>query len=188
MTQASPFGITLKPGARAGELTIPSSKSAVHRLLICAALGKGETVLKLNGLSKDILATAACLRALGADIEIEETHIRIRAIREGKQNAVLPCGESGSTLRFLLPVAGALGASGYFIMEGRLPERPMRVYEELLCQKGMEIRREGERLYFSGKLQGGDFTLPGDVSSQYFSGLLLSLPLLDGDSSIRATG
>ena len=180
--------VTLLPGPVTGTVSIPSSKSAAHRLLICAALGEGKTRLKLDGFSDDILATAGCLRALGAGIEIHTDGIRVTPVRAPASGGLLPCGESGSTLRFLLPVAGALGASGCFQMEGRLPERPMRVYEELLRARGMEIARDGKRLFFGGRLQSGEYALPGDVSSQYFSGLLMALPLLSGDSRVTAAG
>lgn len=182
------FSVTLAPGVRCGEVAIPSSKSAAHRLLICAALGQGRTEFLVDGLSNDILATAACLRALGADVEEGPHGITVTPVKETASDALLPCGESGSTLRFLLPVAGALGASGCFLMEGRLPERPMRVFEDVLSAHGMRITREGDRLQFGGKLLSGDYRLPGDVSSQYFSGLLMALPLLSGDSTLHAEG
>ena len=176
----------LSPGERSGNIKIPSSKSAVHRLLICAALGKERVWLQFDGLSKDIAATAACLQALGAEIRIEENTITVAPIETSVKNALLPCGESGSTLRFLLPVAGALEAEGTFKMEGRLPERPMQVYEELLHTHGMEIRRCGDALHFSGRLKSGEYPVPGNISSQYFSGLLMALPLLQDDSRIVA--
>ena len=180
--------ITLPPGQRTGDICIPASKSVAHRLLICAALGEGETILQIDGFSVDILATAKCLEAIGAGIETDARSIRVTPVKKTTGGSLLPCGESGSTLRFLLPVAGALGASGTFKMEGRLPERPMRVYEDVLRAHGMEISRDGNRLHFGGQLQSGDYRLPGDVSSQYFSGLLMALPLLDGDSTVTAEG
>lgn len=182
------FSVTIPPGARSGEVHIPASKSVAHRLLICAALGEGKTTILIDGFSNDILATAKCLKALGAGIEADGRRIRVTPIRKPVSGGLLPCGESGSTLRFLLPVAGALGVSGYFRMEGRLPERPMQVYEEILRAHGMEIARDGSWLRFGGKLQRGEYRLPGDVSSQYFSGLLLALPLLEGDSTLLAEG
>lgn len=188
MREGERFSVTLRPGARAGAVRIPASKSVAHRLLICAALGEGETALRIEGFSKDILATAACLRALGAGIDQRGDALHVTPIRKPADGGLLPCGESGSTLRFLLPVAGALGASGCFEMEGRLPERPMQAYEDLLRAHGMEIGREGCRLYFGGQLQSGEYRLAGDVSSQYFSGLLLALPLLGGDSAVVAEG
>ncbi len=100
----------------------------------------------------------------------------------------LPCGESGSTLRFLLPVTGALGARAVFQMEGRLPQRPLEPLRSLLEEHGMEIRQEGDRLFCSGNLTPGTFRIPGNVSSQYVSGLLMALPLLPGDSVLEVTG
>lgn len=188
MMRESRFSVTLPPGPRAGEVRIPASKSVAHRLLICAALGERKTALLLDGASDDILATAKCLRALGARVERTAGGIRVAPIDRPVSGGLLPCGESGSTLRFLLPVAGALGVSGYFRMEGRLPERPMRAYEELLRAHGMTISRDGSWLRFGGRLQSGAYSLPGDVSSQYFSGLLMALPLLNGDNSVTAEG
>ena len=188
MRQEQSLPVILPPGPRSGEVHIPASKSVAHRLLICAALGEGKTALRIDGFSRDILATAACLRALGAGITGREHVIRVAPVRKPVSGGLLPCGESGSTLRFLLPVAGALGISGTFRMEGRLPERPMKVYEELLCAHGMRIERIGCFLHFGGQLQSGEYRLRGDVSSQYFSGLLMALPRLSGDSTVIAEG
>ena len=182
------FSVILPPGPRSGEVRIPASKSVAHRLLICAALGESRTLIRIDGFSRDILATAACLKALGAKMEIRKDVIRVIPIRGPVSGGMLPCGESGSTLRFLLPVAGALGASGYFHMEGRLPERPMQVYEDLLRSHGMRIERNGSWLHFGGQLQSGEYRLPGDVSSQYFSGLLMALPMISGESTVIAEG
>ncbi|MBR4474843.1 MAG: 3-phosphoshikimate 1-carboxyvinyltransferase [Oscillospiraceae bacterium] len=183
--------MTMQPGLRFGELKIPSSKSHVHRLLIAAALGEDPVFVRLRGLSDDILATAACLRAMGAEVSCTESGISVSPPdRSGaqKEEVLLPCGESGSTLRFLLPVLGACGISGCFRMEGRLPERPMGVFEDELRRHGMNIRREGCFLHAAGKLTAGDYCLPGNISSQYFSGLLFALPLLEGESRLRADG
>ncbi len=188
MKKEHSFSVGLTPGPYAGEVCIPSSKSVAHRLLICAALGTEKTTLLIDGFSKDIFATAKCLKALGAGIETNGRRIRVTPIQKPVSGGLLPCGESGSTLRFLLPVAGALGVSGYFKMEGRLPERPMQVYEDVLRAHGMEISRDGSWLCFGGQLRSGDYSLPGDVSSQYFSGLLMALPRLAGDSSVTAEG
>lgn len=180
---------TVLPGERAGQVKIPASKSQAHRLLICAALGERETVISCDGISKDIAATAACLNALGSAVE-ETTpgQLRVtpvRAVPEGV--CVLPCGESGSTLRFLLPVVGALGAKADFYREGRLPQRPLAPLDSALRAHGMDIQSEGSLLRCRGQLRGGDYVLPGNVSSQYISGLLMALPLLKGDSSLHIT-
>ena len=174
----------VSPGQRSGCVRIPSSKSIVHRLLICTALGKEPVRISFNGLSKDILATVNCLRALGAEIAISDNQLSVQPARVYPENAVLPCGESGSTLRFLLPVVGALGMEGCFMMEGRLPDRPMKEYEALLSAHGMNIKHSGNSLFCKGKLTSGSYTLPGNISSQYFSGLLMALPLLSDDSEL----
>ena len=178
----------IPPGERSGTVKIPSSKSVVHRLLICAALGSNPVRIGFDGLSKDIAATASCLQALGTGITVEKSAITVHPNSIAAGDVLLPCGESGSTLRFLLPVAGVLGAKGCFQMEGRLPERPMRPFEELLRLHGMEIEREGSALHFGGKLRSGDYPLAGDISSQYFSGLLMALPLSEGDSRVLPEG
>ena len=181
---------TLAPGERYGEVRIPSSKSIVHRQLICAALGEHEVLIRYDGLSRDIRATADCLSALGADIRIGENTLCVKPIdvRSNVETARLPTGESGSTLRFLIPVAGALGRRADFIMEGRLAERPMAPFDRLLREHGMSLTREGQILHCEGQLEGGMFCLPGNISSQYFSGLLMALPKLGCDSRIQTEG
>ena len=177
------------PGERSGSLRICASKSQAHRLLICAALSEDETLLHCDGLSQDIQASIRCLCALGAEIQAEGDRLQVRPIRripEGE--AALYCRESGSTLRFLLPVAGALGAAGRFHREGRLAERPLAPLDRALREKGVSIWEEGEQLCFRGALQPGAYSLPGDVSSQYISGLLMALPRLPGESSLTVTG
>ena len=178
----------IPPGKRMGTVKIPSSKSVVHRLLICAALGSSPVRIGFDGLSKDIAATASCLQALGTGITVEKSAITVQPNSIAAGDVFLPCGESGSTLRFLLPVAGVLGAKGCFHMEGRLPERPMHPFEELLRLHGMEVTREGSALHFGGKLRSGDYPLAGDISSQYFSGLLMALPLAEGGSRVLPEG
>ena len=180
----------LLPGARTGCVRIPASKSQAHRLLICAALGTKAVCIRCDGLSKDIEATIACLEALGAQIRTKEDGVLlVRPVTKKPEGlCVLPCGESGSTLRFLLPVVGALGAQAVFLREGRLPERPLAPLDGELRRQGMTIREEGERLCCSGRLRPGDYRLPGDISSQYISGLLMALPLLPGESRLQVTG
>ena len=179
------------PGSLSGSFRAPASKSHAHRLLICAALGTAPVTVLCDTFSDDILATIDCLTAMGAQITHEENRISVTPVfasRKPDGLCKLPCRESGSTLRFLLPVLGALGLSGVFQMEGRLPERPLHPLDEVLMAHGMTIRRDGSALHVSGQLQPGHFSLPGDVSSQYLSGLLFALPLLDGDSTLEITG
>ena len=179
----------ISPGPRSGQVQIPASKSRAHRLLICAALSREETLLRCEGISRDILATMNCLLALGAEIEEEQGLIRVSPIRERpKGECLLPCGESGTTLRLLLPVVGALGARAVFQREGRLPKRPLAPLDRELIAHGMRLSEDGTLLRTEGRLWSGDYALPGNVSSQYISGLLLALPLLEGDSRLRVLG
>ena len=180
---------TILPGARTGEVHIPASKSQAHRMLLCAAMGENEVTLRCRGLSKDILATVACLKALGASVDAEGEVLHLRPVSAPPPRlCLLPCGESGSTLRFLLPLVGALGASAVFEREGRLPERPIEPLGRELCRNGMDIRSDGARLSCSGQLRPGAFSLPGNISSQYISALLMTLPLLEGESTLHMEG
>lgn len=184
------MNMIIKPGPRSGRVKIPASKSQAHRLLICAALGEGETLIQCDGLSADISATVTCLKALGADIRrTEDGRLRVRPVEKVPAGLCrLRCGESGSTLRFLLPVCGALGVEAVFHMEGRLPQRPLAPLDRELAAHGMRLRREESLLYCSGQLRSGDYELPGNVSSQYISGLLLALPLTEGESRLTVAG
>ena len=182
----------VKWGERRGSVTAPASKSMAHRMLICAALSENESTLTIDTLSDDIRATIRCLCALGANIRKREGVLEITPIPRPadpedakKAPLLLPCGESGSTLRFLLPLVGALGKNAVFLMEGRLPLRPTGELTSELIRHGMTIRREESRLCCAHRLTGGEYILPGNVSSQYVSALLFALPLLKEDSLIR---
>ena len=179
---------TVRAGERSGTVAAVASKSMAHRLLIATAFGKQKTVLFCRDLSKDILATVDCLRALGAEIKMEDGAIAVDPIVQRKKELCkLPCGESGSTLRFLLPLVGALGVTAVFEMEGRLPERPLAPLDEELTRHGMTLRKEKNLLFCEGKLMPGQYTVAGNISSQYISGLLFALPLLAGDSMLSVT-
>ncbi len=179
------------PGPRSGALSIPASKSVAHRLLICAAFSAAPVRLLCHGISRDIRATADCLNAMGAAVSMEDEALTIFPLKTkdpGADWTALPCGESGSTLRFLLPVVGALGLRAVFHMEGRLPERPMDPLTEELSAHGQVLRKEGSLLYSEGRLCPGAYAIPGHISSQYVSGLLFALPLLAGESTLEVTG
>lgn len=178
------------PSPRSGTVRIPASKSMAHRLLIAAALGKSSKILHFDGFSNDIGATIVCLRVLGAEImELGGGDWKIAPIGTvSDAECSLFCGESGSTLRFLLPIVGVLGANAVFHMEGRLPERPLEPLRTILCEHGMKIEKTGDLLVCSGKLSGETFEIPGNVSSQYVTGLLAALPLLPRGASLRVTG
>jgi len=177
------------PGPATGEVTVPASKSVVHRLLICAALSQKETTVFVGATSKDIDATVSCLTALGAVFDLSESGVIriIKGVTYGGK-CVMNCGESGSTLRFLVPVAAALGKECEIKMEGLLPKRPHDILLDAVRQKGVVAVQKDDRIFLSGKLSNGIFVIPGNISSQYISGLLFATPLLDGDSTIKVTG
>lgn len=183
--------ITITAGNPPRRVTAPLSKSEGHRAMILAALAEGETLLPVLPASDDMTATKECLRQMGAGITETAQGLQICPIRAPAANAVrLNCGESGSTLRFLLPVAAALGRHAVFTGAGRLPERPVAELLEAMQKNGItaEVRREPWEIEIDGRLTAGIFTLPGNVSSQYVSGLLMALPLLKGSSEIRVEG
>lgn len=178
----------LHPGALRGTGCVPPSKSAAHRALLCAALAQGESLLSPIDTSEDMAATLGCIAALGCTFVREDAALRLQGIQSPPQSAALACGESGSTLRFLIPIAGALGVQARFTGKGRLPQRPLGCYARCLPPRGLSLQSEGGLpLTVQGRLQAGLYELPGDVSSQFVTGLLLALPLLQGDSEIRLT-
>ena len=171
-----------------GEIEVIPSKSVAHRLLICAALSDKPTEIVCPAESLDIAATARCLSSLGAEIKNQDGVYSVSPIKR-RTEAFLSCGESGSTLRFLIPVAAALGGDVTFTGEGRLPERPVSPLVECLSLRGAFIDYNGTLpLTAHGGLRGGRFTLPGNISSQFISGLIFALPLLEGNSEIDITG
>ncbi len=169
-----------------GRIAAIASKSQAHRLLICAAFADGPTQISCPERSADIDATARCLQALGATIEYRDNCFGVTPRRELVSMPEMDCGESGSTLRFLLPIVAALGCGGEFILHGRLAQRPLSPLWEELEAHGIALSRPAEnRLRVEGQLKGGNFTLAGNVSSQFISGLLFALPLLQEDSVLR---
>ncbi|MFR1591945.1 MAG: hypothetical protein ACLSVU_00250 [Christensenellales bacterium] len=162
---------TVAPGPRTGAVQIPASKSQAHRMLICAALSKAPSRLVLDGFSADIEATMQCLEALGAQLTQETAGLLITPIGARPANAKLDVGESGSTLRFLLPVLGALGVQAEIQMQGRLPERPLSPLWEVLG--AWDAAAAGRGRSHGRTAMRGDYSLPSNVSSQFISGLLL---------------
>lgn len=177
------------PGKLTGQTAAIPSKSQAHRLLICAALADGPTQLHCAQSNRDLDATAACLNALGAEVRATENGFSVRPMEHIPAKATLPCGESGSTLRFLLPLAAALGVEATFRLEGRLPQRPLSPLWEELERKGCQLSRPTpDTILCRGQLQPGSFRLSGSISSQYFTGLMLVLPLLSGSSRLLVQG
>ncbi len=181
--------VMVKPSRLCGRITVPPSKSDVHRAIICAALSKAVSTVSPVAFSEDILATIDCIKALGAEVSVCGNKVTIDSTKLFEvDKAFLPCRESGSTVRFFIPVAAAGGVNGVFDGKGRLPSRPMNVYTDLLPLHGVEcITCGGLPFEIKGKLRPGVYDVPGDVSSQFITGLLFALPLLDGDSVIHLT-
>ncbi|NLG26128.1 MAG: 3-phosphoshikimate 1-carboxyvinyltransferase [Clostridiales bacterium] len=177
----------IAPAPLSGAVDAIPSKSCAHRALICAALADRPTEVAMTATSGDIEATADCLRALGAGVERSAGGLMVAPIGRAAENAALNARDSGSTLRFLLPVASALGAGATFSGEGRLPDRPGGALIKQLRAHGAIVGGERLPLTVSGRLRGGLYELPGDVSSQFATGLLFALPLLPEDSEIRFT-
>lgn len=181
--------LILYPRQLRGEIQIIPSKSMAHRLLICAAFADIPTQLLCLESNRDIDATADCLRALGAEIIRTEYGFSVSPAKTVPQNAVLNCCESGSTLRFLLPIVGALGVTATFLMEGRLPQRPLSPLWEEMERMGCSLSRPSkDTVLCQGKLRPGNYTISGSVSSQYITGLLLALSLLNQPSRLQVTG
>ena len=168
------------PGPLRGEIAAIASKSAAHRLLICAAFSPAPTVLQCAVEGMDMAATVRCLRALGAKIEETNGKITVIPIETPVSGAILDAGESGSTLRFLLPVVCALGVPARFRLHGRLAQRPLEPLWSELQRCGAVLEQRGDEILVSGRLEDNRFSLAANVSSQFLSGILLAMPLLGG--------
>lgn len=178
--------VSINPGLCSGEACAPPSKSYAHRMLICAALAEGESTICGLARSEDMLATLDCISALGAEFALDGDTVTIKGGKNRTtEGAVFPCRESGSTLRFMLPIAAACGRSARFTGTSRLMERGVGIYEEIFAEKGVSIKKGSESIELSGSLSPGEYTFRGDVSSQFVTGLLFALPLLEGGSVIR---
>lgn len=183
------MNITIHPGLLEGTVQAIPSKSQAHRLLICSAFADRPTTLVCAETNEDIEATASCLRALGANISRTNDGYFVEPIQQIPEKATLPCNESGSTLRFMLPVAAALGVETIFEMRGRLPHRPLSPLWEELTRMGCTLTRPTETtIQCKGRLNAGDFQIDGSVSSQFITGLLLAMALIPGCSSLTVTG
>ena len=181
--------ITITPGKLSGTVSAIPSKSQAHRYLICAAFADNETNLICPETNLDIEATVNCLNALGANIVRTENGYQIAPVSVIPQSAVLNCRESGSTLRFLMPIAGALGVDTTFQMTGRLPQRPLSpLWEEMERMGCILARPTADTIRCTGKLRPGSYCIDGSVSSQFITGLLFALALIKGTSSLKITG
>ena len=183
------MNITIHPQKLNGTVTAIPSKSQAHRLLICAAFSDAPTELYCPATNQDIEATAECLRALGATITRTDWGYYVIPTASIPHTAILNCNESGSTLRFLLPISGALGVDTTFVMAGRLPYRPLSPLWEEMERNGCCLSRPTETtLHVNGKLTPGTYRIDGSISSQFITGLLFATALMDDCSKIEITG
>ena len=178
--------VKVEPSVLSGSVCIPSSKSLAHRAIICATLAKGKSVVSNITFSKDIDATISCMEKLGANIEKKEDSCIITGIDilSQKGNRSFDCGESGSTIRFLIPMASQIQGEVTFYGHGRLLSRPMEVYQHLFDQQHLSFQQNDDCIQVKGALTPGKYVLKGDISSQFISGLLFILPLLNKDSTL----
>ncbi len=183
------MNISITPSVAKGEINAPASKSVAHRLLICAALAEGTSIIENIGTNDDVLTTISCLENLGAKIEINQGVAKVTGVSLSQKvnSKSFDCNESGSTLRFMIPVGMLFAETCEFTGKRRLMERPQNVYKDLFQEMDCYLSLKDNVLYTGGELKSGAFKLPGDVSSQFFTGLMFALPLLNGDSEIILT-
>ena len=182
------MNVVIEPSKLSGRISAPPSKSYAHRLLICAALAKGESIVRGISQSDDMKATLACMNALGAGTVKDGGTVFASGINKRCEGIpVLNCNESGSTLRFFIPISLVFADEAVFKGTARLIERGVGIYEEMLGGSGISLKKEAEAITVKGSLKAGDYTMRGDVSSQFASGMLFSLPLLKGDSTLTVT-
>lgn len=183
------MNVTITPGALKGAVVSIPSKSHAHRALICAAFADNHSRLIVEEVNVDIATTAECLCALGANIRRFDWGYEIQPATQIPSSAVLNCRESGSTLRFLLPVAGALGVDTRFLLSGRLPSRPLSPLWEEMERMGCSLSRPtADTIRCCGKLRPGKYRIAGNVSSQFISGLLFAGMLMEGQTEIDVLG
>ncbi len=183
------MNIRIFPSKAVGEINAPPSKSMAHRALICGALSK-ESVVENVSFSKDILATISCLESLGARTEISGTTVKIGGLnlKNVPENAVLDCNESGSTLRFLIPLC--LLTNKRITLKGseRLFQRPLGIYEDICKANGILFEKTNNSLTLCGRLNCGNYAIPGDISSQFITGMLFAMPLMNSFNIIEIVG
>jgi len=181
--------IIITPGPLRGSVRVIPSKSQAHRLLICAAFADRPTKLVCPETNRDMDATAACLNALGAKITRTREGYQVIPVKDLPESTLLPCQDSGSTLRFLLPVVGALGLKATFLLKGRLPQRPLSPLWEELERMGCTLCHPTENTVLcQGRLRPGEYRIDGGVSSQFVTGLLFALSLLPKRSHLTLSG
>lgn len=178
---------TIYPGKAQGSIVIPPSKSMSHRAIICAALAHGKSTISNVAYSDDIKITIAGMQQLGAKITCLENSVIVEGIKnfKGLKKDTIFCKESGSTLRFFIPIFSLCNKTISFTGENRLLKRPQTIYEDIFTSQGIPYLQDEDKIQINGSLKSGKYSLQGDVSSQFISGLLFTLPLLEEDSVIH---
>lgn len=182
------MNLKIQPRKLGGKIKAISSKSEAHRLLICASLSDKPTKIYCSTISDDINATVSVLNSLGAKIEYENGVFTVEPITKIPETAEIDVGESGSTLRFILPIVSALGVKTIIKMHGKLPKRPLSPLWEELIKNGVQLIKKDDIILTSGRLHKGEFNIKANVSSQFISGLLFAIPLIMGDSKLNLIG
>lgn len=183
------MNIMIKPSQAAGQVLVPPSKSAAHRLIISAGLAKGESIVHNVDMSQDIKATLDCLTTLGARWTYENRTVTITGCdsKLAEVTGELPCNECGSTIRFFVPICLISEKECSLTGTKKLLSRPMEIYEELCKEQGLSLVHEEHALITKGPLKSGNYEIAGNISSQFITGLLFALPMLPGDSVLKVT-
>ena len=179
--------IEIEKSMAKGNIEVVRSKSYLHRFLIVASLAKGKSLINNITLNEDVEATILALKALGAKIDVNNNTIEVEGIKDVKKNIYFDAFSSATTLRLMMPILTALGVSAKIKMSSQLKKRPLDVYKKIYMENNLAFKEEDNYIYIEGKINPGKFMIPGHISSQFVSGLLLALPLLDGDSNIYLT-
>lgn len=179
--------VKIYPSKCSGEVTLPPSKSMAHRAIICASLANGKSTIKNIAYSDDIVATIEGMRKLGATIQEKEDSLIIEGIKDFSQltDTIIDCNESGSTLRFFIPIFSLTDKKIEFRGRNRLLQRPQKIYEDIFKSQNLFYSQDEKKIEIEGKLNSGEYTINGNISSQFISGLLFTLPLLQKDSTIK---
>ena len=179
--------VKIYPSKCFGKVNLPPSKSMAHRSIICASLAQGKSKLENIAYSDDIIATIEGMKKLGAKISKEKDSLIVEGIKNFSQltNSIIDCNESGSTLRFFIPIFSLTDKKIEFRGKNRLLQRPQKIYEEIFKKQNLFYYQDNNKIEIDGKLKSGEYIINGNISSQFISGLLFTLPLLTEDSIIK---
>ena len=179
--------VKIYPSKCSGEVTLPPSKSMAHRAIICASLAKGKSIIKNIAYSDDIIATIEGMKKLGANIIKNQDTLYIEGIENftNIKDSIIDCNESGSTLRFFIPIFSLTDKKVEFVGKNRLLQRPQKIYEDIFKNQNLHYFQDENKIEIQGSLKSGEYTINGNISSQFISGLLFTLPLLNGNSTIK---